>query len=251
VLCPTEIVALAGTVNAALLLLSAIVPAARAALFSAIVQVLEALLLTVAGEHDSEEICAGAIALSVKVLDTPLRAAVRMAAWFEVKFPTLAVKEPLVWPALTTMLAGSVTLALLLESATLDPPLNAGPLRLTVHTAEPGAFTLDGVHEMALNVGGTGWMIAIEPGVPDEGIGIPLGSAATTPEIWIGARESTLPGTTLKVAVAATPSLRTLVVIPYRTQIVLPLVLEQVTLFPAAVALAPAVTLTLAISAAG
>jgi hypothetical protein len=79
VLWPAEMARLDGTVNAALLLLSAIVPAARAALFSAMVQVLEALLLNVAGEHDTEEICAGAIALRLKVLERPLRVAVRMA----------------------------------------------------------------------------------------------------------------------------------------------------------------------------
>jgi hypothetical protein len=76
-----------------------------------------------------------------------------------------------------------VTLALLLESPTFDPPFNAAPLRVTVHTAAPGAFTLDGVHEIALKVGGTGCMIAIEPDVPDEGITIPFASAATTPAI--------------------------------------------------------------------
>jgi hypothetical protein len=79
VLWPAETVTLAGTLNTALLLLSAIVPAARAALFSAIVQVLEALLLNIAGEHETEEICAGTIALRVKVLERPLRVAVRMA----------------------------------------------------------------------------------------------------------------------------------------------------------------------------
>jgi hypothetical protein len=79
VLWPAEMVTPAGTVNAALLLLSAIVPATRAALFSAMVQVLKALLLNAAGEHDTEEICAGAIALRVKVLKRPLRVAVRMA----------------------------------------------------------------------------------------------------------------------------------------------------------------------------
>jgi hypothetical protein len=98
-------------------------------------------------------------------------------------FPTLAVNEPLLWPALTTMLAGTVMLPLLLESPTLDPPLNAGPLKLTVHTAGPGALTLDGAHEIVLNVGDTGCTIVIDPDVPDEGIAIPFASAATTPVI--------------------------------------------------------------------
>jgi hypothetical protein len=74
-------------------------------------------------------------------------------------------------------------LGLLLESATLEPPLNAGPLKFTVHTAGPGAFTLDGAHEIVLKVGDTGCTIVIEPDVPDEGIAIPFASAATTPAI--------------------------------------------------------------------
>jgi hypothetical protein len=81
------------------------------------------------------------------------------------------------------MLAGTVTPALLLESATLEPPINAGPPKLTVHTADPGAFTLDGAHEMVLNVGATGCTIVIEPDVPDEAIAIPFASDATTPVI--------------------------------------------------------------------
>jgi hypothetical protein len=59
------------------------------------------------------------------------------------------------------------------------------------------------------------------------------------------------PAETLKVAVAATPLPSTFVFTPNRIHIVLPLVLEQVTLLPAAVALTPATTLTLEMSAAG
>jgi len=182
-LCPAETVTLAGTVNAALLLLRAMVPAARAALFIAMLHVVDALLLNVEGEHDTEEICAGAIALKAKVLEEPFKEAVRVAVWFELMFPTVPANEALLWPAPTTMLTGTVMLTLLLESATIDPSFNAGPLSGTVHTADPGAFTLDGAHEIALKVGGTGWMMLIEPEVPDEGIGIPFGSVVTTPAI--------------------------------------------------------------------
>jgi hypothetical protein len=72
-------VTLAGICNAALLLLSATLLALMANLFRVTVQVLLALLLSVEGEQDSDEICAGAIALRVKVLDRPLRVAVRIA----------------------------------------------------------------------------------------------------------------------------------------------------------------------------
>jgi hypothetical protein len=94
-LCPDEIITLAGTLNAALLLFNAIVPAAREALFKAMVHVLDALLLIVEGEQDTEEICAGAMALKVKVLDGPLKEAVIVAVWFELMFPTVTANEAL------------------------------------------------------------------------------------------------------------------------------------------------------------
>jgi hypothetical protein len=60
-------VTLAGTVNAALLLPKVTIAALVAALFNETVQVLEALLLNDEGEHDTEESCAGAFPVSVKV----------------------------------------------------------------------------------------------------------------------------------------------------------------------------------------
>jgi hypothetical protein len=76
---PAAKLRLAGTVKAALLLLSEAVPATRAALFNATVQVLEALLLRVEGEQDIEEICAAAIPVRVNVLEEPLSEAVKVA----------------------------------------------------------------------------------------------------------------------------------------------------------------------------
>jgi hypothetical protein len=97
-------------------------------------------------------------------------------------FPTVAVKEALLWPALTETLAGTVMFVLLLESDT-DVEASAGPLRVTVHDADPGALIAAGVHEIPLNAGGTGCAIAIDPSDPDAGIGKPLGSVAMTPVI--------------------------------------------------------------------
>ena len=66
------------------------------------------------------------------------------AVWLEVTLPTVAVKEPLVWPEETTMLLGTVMLALLLDSATVAPLEGAGAVRVTVQLDVPGAFTLAG-----------------------------------------------------------------------------------------------------------
>ena len=56
---------------------------------------------------------------------------------------TLAVNEALLCPAVTATLAGTVILALLLESAKVAPDGTAA-VSVTVHVDVPGAFTVDG-----------------------------------------------------------------------------------------------------------
>jgi hypothetical protein len=56
----------------------------------------------------------------------------------------LAVKPPPLWLAPILMLAGTVTLALLLESPTVTPPAGAGADKVTVQAELPGAFTVPG-----------------------------------------------------------------------------------------------------------
>src|SRR5271155_2544014 len=58
---------------------------------------------------------------------------------------TVAVKEPVLWPAAITRLAGTVTLGLLLDSVRLAPPDGAGADRVIMQVAEPGAVTVPGV----------------------------------------------------------------------------------------------------------
>jgi len=58
---------------------------------------------------------------------------------------TVAVKAPVVAPDATVTLAGTVTLALLLDSATLAPPAGAAALRVSVHVEVPGATTMVGL----------------------------------------------------------------------------------------------------------
>ena len=79
VLWPVATVTLAGTVSDPLLLESETVAALVAALFNVTVQVLDALLPRVEGAQASELSCAGALALSVKVWEAPLRVAVSRA----------------------------------------------------------------------------------------------------------------------------------------------------------------------------
>jgi hypothetical protein len=65
---------------------------------------------------------------------------------------TVAVNWALLAPATTVTLAGTVTLALLFWSVTPKPPIAAGPLSVTVHDDDPGAFTLAGVQDKLLSV---------------------------------------------------------------------------------------------------
>jgi hypothetical protein len=57
---------------------------------------------------------------------------------------TVAVKVPVVCPAETFTLAGTITAALLLERVTLAPPEGAGAVKVIVQFADPGAATVPG-----------------------------------------------------------------------------------------------------------
>jgi hypothetical protein len=76
---PAATLTLAGTVNVPLLLLKETVVVPLAAWFNDTVQVLDALLARADGEQDTEESCAGAFALRVKVCEAPFRDAVTNA----------------------------------------------------------------------------------------------------------------------------------------------------------------------------
>ena len=65
---------------------------------------------------------------------------------------TVAVNPTVVAPAEAVALAGTVALALLLDNATISPPLGAAPLNVTVHAEVPDAFTLAGLQVTPLGV---------------------------------------------------------------------------------------------------
>ena len=76
---PDATTTFAGTVSNPLLLASVTVAALMAALFRVTVQVLDALLPSVAGAQATDVSCAGALAVTVKVCDTLFRVAVSRA----------------------------------------------------------------------------------------------------------------------------------------------------------------------------
>jgi hypothetical protein len=132
-----------GTDSSALLLAKDTVAALLAAELSVKVQVVDRLLANADGEQASEVSCAAAaaVAVTVKVFETPLRLAVSRAAWLEVTAETVALKVALLCPALTFTLAGTVTLVLLLASVTLTALAGAVPI-VTVQSEAPGPGTL-------------------------------------------------------------------------------------------------------------
>ena len=72
-------VTLAGTVNDPLLLPKVTKAADVARPFRLTVQVLDALLPKLEGEHDTDDNCAGALAVRVNVCDAPFREAINNA----------------------------------------------------------------------------------------------------------------------------------------------------------------------------
>ncbi len=105
-------------------------------------QVADRLLVNAAGLQANEVSCAeaAAVALTAKVFETPLRVAVSVATWLDVTAAIVALNAALLCPAPTLTLAGTVTLVLLLDSATLTALAEAA-LMVTVQAAVPGPLT--------------------------------------------------------------------------------------------------------------
>ena len=140
---PVWTVALAGTDSKPLLLTSDTIAALVVDAFSFTVHVAERLLVNAAGVQDSDVSCAdaAAVAVTAKVFEMPLRVAVSMATWLDVTAATVAVNAALLCPAPILTLAGTVTLVLLLDSATLTA-LAGTALIVTVQAEVPGPLTL-------------------------------------------------------------------------------------------------------------
>lgn len=83
-----------------------------------------------------------------------------------------------VCPAATVTLEGTVRLVLLLESEIGNPPVGAVPFRETVQELVPGVLMVKGLQFKVLNATDTGRVML--PGLPLEGIDVPLADEATT-----------------------------------------------------------------------
>lgn len=112
---------------------------------------------------------------------------------------TVAVKLAELAPAPTSTLPGTAALALLLDNATLSPPLGAAPVNVTVQAALPGEFTLDGLQLTPLGVTDAARLIAAFALTP-------LNDAVTA-AVW---PLVTVPAVTVKLALLAPPATVTL-----------------------------------------
>jgi hypothetical protein len=88
------------------------------------------------------------------VLATPFNVAVNTAVWELLAVPAAAAKEPEALPAGTITEAGTVTIVLLLDSATAVPPAGAALVSTTLHALDAPLPMLVGVQLSALSAGG-------------------------------------------------------------------------------------------------
>ena len=131
---PAATVTKAGTVSKALLLASVtLVPPVGAIWVTVTVQVLTAPWPRLVRLQDTPETRTGAARAIVAVCELPPRVAVTAALWLlAIKAAAVALKVAVVAPAATVIDAGTVSKALLLASATAEPPAGAVWVSVTV-----------------------------------------------------------------------------------------------------------------------
>jgi hypothetical protein len=101
-----------------------------------------------------------------KLFETLAALAVKVTVCADVKDATVALNPALVAPAGTATVAGTVTVALLLATLTLWPPLGAAALRVTVQASVP-APVMDALPQES----------ALSTGVPVPVTGVPVSVA--------------------------------------------------------------------------
>jgi hypothetical protein len=110
--------------------------------------------------------------------------------------PTAAVNVPVVDPAATTLLAGTVTAEFVLDRLTVKPPAGATALSVTVHVELPGAATVAGEHDNADGTTGARCRMVTVPPEPVVRILLPAAVVATVLLSWIAVLAASVPGAT-------------------------------------------------------
>lgn len=188
----------------------------------------------------------GGSTVKANVFVTPLAVAVRVAICAEVTAAAVAVNAALDDPDGIVTLAGTVTLALLLDIATATALVGA-TVSETVQETDAGPVTVADVQVTPLS-DDVVCATEIDPPVPAVETEEPAGLEITTGLTETTIEESGAFEAMFNVAAAMVPLPMAFWFRPYATHFVFPELLEQDRLFPAALKDAPAATLTLAMS---
>jgi hypothetical protein len=93
------------------------------------------------------------VRLSAKVFETLPALAVSVTVWAELNEDTVAAKDALVAPAGTVAALGTVTVLLLLDRLTLNPPVGAAALRVVVQVTLPEVVIEELLQEKEFSAG--------------------------------------------------------------------------------------------------
>jgi hypothetical protein len=211
----------AGTVSAELSAeTDTMTPPAEAGLERVRVQVEEAPASRFVDLHVNEETSTAASRSTVAVWEAPFSVAEMVADWGEVGLPAVALKVAEAAAAATVTEAGTVSKALLSDSATIVPPVGAAWFRVTVHVVEARGRRVAGLQVRSVRPGGT--TVVIVPPVAIMGIAVPDGVAPNAPVMPI--EVVVVPGEIVAFTIATTPvlmlfALTPLVLRPLRKQL--------------------------------
>jgi hypothetical protein len=173
----------AGTVRAVLLLDNPTAKAPVALLFRVTEQVMTAPEATLAGQFTEVKVT-GAVSVSENVRVTPAAEAVRVAVTSAATSAAVAEKFAVVAAAGTETEAGAVTLALLLDNDTANPPARAADVNVTVHVDVAGPCTDAGVQDKVLNWGPAGTLtVAVRLVPPPDAVTVTLCAVAGAPAV--------------------------------------------------------------------
>jgi len=202
---PAATVAVAGTLSGAGLLDSAtLAPPVGAVWFSVMVQVLAEFCPSMAGLQLSEETCSGATRATLAVMDVALSVAVTVAVWLAPHVPAVAAEVAEVEPAGTVTEAATGSIELLLDRATVVPPLGAAAASETVQVAWAPDARLVGEHSSD-DRAGCQFVTVTEPNVDAMVAADPFAKAAPGAQTQMGTVEPLVMGASVTVTVATTP----------------------------------------------
>jgi len=170
--------------------------------------------------HASAEMTTAATRFKVVVWEAPFSVAVMVADWVVVILPAAAVKVAEAAPAAMVTEAGTVSKALLSDSATTAPPAGAAWFRVTVHVVEAPESIVVGLQVRSVRLGET--IVVIVPPVAVTGMALPDCADPNAPETPIEA--TVVPAEIVAVTIATTPfwimfALSPLVLSPVKKQV--------------------------------